>query len=1329
MAIASKVMDFLKETVTPFVQTGADVSNAIGNTEARIGTDVGLNPVGPMTNAQQFGGIPGVGGLASTPDSARQFASNAAQVGVSVLAPTIAKPAELAAMPLIRGAADVGEQAGGKLLGDVGAQVGKQVFKGAVKGAVGGSAVGAAGGVAQAVGTANNPKDLAMDFINGAASGAEQGGVFGMANVKGGATPNEASAVGGPIGQIARIFSNKLKARAGLVSDDNTIDGYNNSQDLVKDYADMISDSDKTAKGGMIQGNSDIGYTRGSEHSPFYRQTYAETGKAPTQQMWQDEAKRQLESGHGAYGASDTYSSLLSRESGGQTLDDQTAQDLANNSDTKQIEKQLTPKVGAVVAKDVAPAVAQANDPNIVKNIVDNDVQQKLQLGVQSTDTVTNPNTGETRDATEFEKMRAQELGVHPQEFVNQQQMQPQATQPLPAPTSTSDINTTQDVQAQEQALSQPQQPNPEEQSLNASGEQLASRETTAQSAPPSFMNAPGESGNSHVGTLGAVTTAHDMLNQGVPVESVVQQYMEQTNSSLKEAQDTVSNLVNNSSVDRSNVNSSLNPRKDEPSFAPTSSKEGAIINSKYAGSKVQAEAAPALKALQGLDEHDLELTRSLRGRNPAEVINQAHDPEAMAQAVSALKDYNDYTQAAGNKLGQDIPYRQNYGLYTPYDKPEETGTNSAQEPLQPGMANPTNAAYTKGRVFNTHEEAINNGYRPKNASALEDLQNDVAMRSRDQSRLALQKGLEDTYGADNVKRINGDQLPAGYHQLLIPNGDHLALPANIADKINTRQMYKYTEGKTGTAMKVYDAGNSIGKESELGGGTFHGFNTLGSFTGDQLLSGNLFKDPAALGKVSKNFFSQGATDKYFENLDNIPSGGIDQTHSVLDGMKASGYDPSKLGQDVPIPGEKGIAGKFAELPGLKQIHEAVFKREIPTMLAEQFRQKTQGLDIFGNAADREKAITIMKSINKPLGTIDHDIDGLTPKQFKVAGRVLLAPGYQEGQMMALYDALTKGGVEGQIARQSVFGKALLFGGLATLGAAAGGNFQGQTPTQVALSIMHKMVNPQFDIAGYNVSTPATPISEIGKPINKLVSSVKGGKNVGQGIASGVEDFANSRAAFLPAQAEELATNQNYEGNAIHGSDYFGRPINAAHDVLNEAEDVSPIPISNAGQVASGQENIGAALANTAGLSTSPQYNLNYAPIAGQTYVQQLEQTPGVPKAQIASDTQFFDLLEQGSKSKTKVTDNAIKAIAAKNPAKAQQLVDNYNQQLVATLTPWIKSGGNQYFDATMSSLLRSAELTYKKANENVSYDVQSNPTAYGVPIQALASSPTSTNQ
>jgi len=79
---------------------------------------------------------------------------------------------------------------------------------------------------------------------------------------------------------------------------------------FINDYSEMIKSMDASARGGDMIPDGSGGYIRTSEHSPFYREFYDQNSKAPTNEDWFNEARRQIEDGKAAYGASDEYLTL-----------------------------------------------------------------------------------------------------------------------------------------------------------------------------------------------------------------------------------------------------------------------------------------------------------------------------------------------------------------------------------------------------------------------------------------------------------------------------------------------------------------------------------------------------------------------------------------------------------------------------------------------------------------------------------------------------------------------------------------------------------------------------------------------------------------------------------------------------------------------------------------------------------------------------------------------------------------------------------------------------------------------------------------------------------
>lgn len=1202
----SLVLDFLKGIASPFEYLAkADIINPARELLA------GNDPQKNQNALQQTRDTLNLGQSGTNITGAlRKFAGNTAQIGLDVVGGELAGGAVGAV--------------GAEGATGVGASTLAKVGTGIVKGAVGGAAVGGAQGVAQGVGSDQpfSAKNLTMDFLSGAKSGAEFGGV-----------------VGGAIPTVG----------AGI------------------DFA---------------RNATPLGVA-GSVPNP----------------------------------------------AGGLFSDEQLAK-MAKSEDPKEVEKILEPITGPQVAKEAAPGIAADKDVNTVKNQIDNVLAPKIAPAVPSPDqlplTPATPTSNVVTPAQEAQTASTAALnnpslhlpGQNVYAELTPEQQAHLSNETANIPVSEGDIphltgtdilekNGAQKVSQEEIASRSPNAakalagvPNPEQASLDA---------TAPPPEPKSFMNAPGEEPQgTHVNQLAAMTEMHDMLNAGETPSDALQHYRDLTGADPESASRVLQNLMNDSSVDKANINSKANPQSGKVSFpdATPGDKDTAITGGQYAHNKLIEQGRPALGALQGLNEHDQELTRHLKGNNPEDVIAQADDKEQFTKYVEANKNYLDYAQAGGAELGQNLPYRQQYGGSTPYEAPsleEET-------PGQPKAGLPTDASYTKARYFKTHQEALDAGYTPRNASAVDDLVADINKRAGDQSQLALAKGMEQAYPGQ-VKILNQGQIPAGYEALQIPGGKNIFMPSDIARDINNRAVARDASGVLGK----YDSINSTAKNLKLGGGLFHSLNTLGNFLGQQLTSGEMFKNPKALGNVIKGAFSDSAASSRIDELSSTPAGGLDANHSVVDGANATGLMFTKTGVEADVKS----MGKLADLPILKQLHESVFGRQIPLMKLETFAQKTDGLDIFGNAVDREAAIKISKEINQQYGGLNRAIQGLTDKQFKLASRFFLSADYQEGQIRSLVDAFSKGGADGKLAREAVFGKALLFGGLATIGGAAGGEFKNQTPEQVALAIMHKFVNPSFDIAGYKVGLPATQISNVVKPLTQTATAISQGKNP----LTGVENFASSHLAAVPSDVEQVAANKNFAGNAIYGTDYYGRPITPGQTAGNLASAVLPIPAAQGIQTATGNQSTSAAIANTLGLNVTRKNNLNYAPIQGQTYVQAL-QAAGAKSDQLNADTEFFDLLGQGAKGRKQVLNQAETAVKAGDTAKAQQVINDFNKNLLDAIKPWQQEGNTQYLDPQMIQILRTAMLSMKTANSGAKYLTKSNPTSIGVPIDVLAAQP-----
>lgn len=811
-----------------------------------------------------------------------------------------------------------------------------------------------------------------------------------------------------------------------------------------------------------------------------------------------------------------------------------------------------------------------------------------------------------------------------------------------------------------------------------------------------------------HISALDARQSAADILNQGGTVDEAMNEFFTKGGMNLGEAKQAMHELMQPGGagiVDRSKVNASLNPQYDKVAdnfgTAKLGDNERPVLNSQVAHNQVMRLGNSALEEMDKLKPEDLKLVDYLANSDPKEIVAQASDKVQMQKVIDTLKTYNDYTQAAGAHLGQDIPYRQNYGVRRQYD-PSPEGQAAMQAAKAKLAQSP---GYTKGQFFKNYDEAAQFGLQRANENAMQDLASDMNQRSSNLSQLSLAKSLEESYPGQ-IKTINSGNIPNGYKQLTIPGGDKFFAPESVASEINKRVRPDEATG----FWKGYDTINSNLKNLKLAGGGFHSVNVLGSYLGQQIASGKIFTPTGArdLGTVIKGTFSDNA---YKSELDRLGQSG-----KLID-ADASGLVYSMGRVQADVGRATGIVGK---IPILNSIHDAIFGRQIPLLKLKIFEQKTEGLSR-NDPVQLEQMTKIAKELNQNFGGINQAIQGLTPKQFKVASRLFLATDYNEGQLMSLRDAFTKGGAEGKLAREVVFGKALLFGGLATAGAVAGGDFANKKPSEVAFDLLHKIVNPKFQIGGYNVGLPTTQVAEVAKPLEDTVKGVQSGHNL-----QGIQNFATSRLAAVPSEGLQLAGNKNYAGQNIYGVDSHGRPISPATTAADVAGTVLPIPFKQTVQTATGEQSLAAGAANVAGLRVTPQYDASRLPVGQQTYLQR-EQLSGAPKEKIDADTSFFSIIQQNSTARKNASSAITKDISKGDMQKAQADATAYNQNLIRALQPWLQTN-KQYMDSTLYGqltsspmapatglgLLRVSGIRYRQQ------DIKRNPTKYGQSITPL---------
>ena len=691
-----------------------------------------------------------------------------------------------------------------------------------------------------------------------------------------------------------------------------------------------------------------------------------------------------------------------------------------------------------------------------------------------------------------------------------------------------------------------------------------------------------------------------------------------------------------------------------------------AFLNADFVANKIKSVGAKAETAVKQLSPNDQKLMQQLQTKGIDAIASKAENPTQLRSAEQALRTYYDTRIAYDHANGIPTPYRQNYlrDLIPPAEKGGQFAATGGSK--APGYILPKENAGATG--------------------VLEGLQRDIAGSSFNHGKLTYAKGLEQAF-PDQISRgqpIVGD---AGVtQQLRTPYGNELFATKDIASGINKREIAPKATG----ALAKYDSANAFVKYAKLSGGAFHAFTEGGNFIGHQIMNGKLFTEPASTGKMFKVAFSDKALRNEVGNL---------AKNGTLDKAQLSGltWTPAEIKADVSITPR----GNVAKYTGLKALHDATFQREIPYAKLKSFEQATKGLDP-NNPVDLASMRSAAKGINQGYGGINRTVEGLTPRQAKIAARGLLATDFTEGKIRTITAAISKGGPEGKIARQIIAGKVLLFAGLATAGGVLAGEYKDKNPTQIAENILGNFINPTFKAGSNIVSFPATHISEFGKPLTPLFKS-------GTNKTSGITDYAKNRLAAIPSEIGQLASNKDYSGNHIYGKETKkagGAPISPAKTALNVASGVLPIPVSQGINTGQGKQSIPAAIANIAGLKVRPD----------QT------QTPAGQKAQTAASTaqeisqlkakppQGYDLRDVGNgkyaytingevKTTSKLTtaQRAIAEDAFKNSGDSQKIIGDtvYRKSTNGSIstTPKIK------YDYSVNS----ATLTQQKGAGDIS--------------------------
>lgn len=811
----------------------------------------------------------------------------------------------------------------------------------------------------------------------------------------------------------------------------------------------------------------------------------------------------------------------------------------------------------------------------------------------------------------------------------------------------------------------------------------------------------------------------HESLATGENVGEAAQRYIDETGASREQTQKAIGDIMNSPDFPKGQVNSKMNPHFEEAkTLVGKATNDDDIINNTGAIHGVVFRGADkAIGEMDKLEPEDLQQVFRLTGHSLNEVLPDVQDKSQFTKVAGLLKEHNDWLQGIeSGLLGGRVPYRGNYGLpllAAPKEGEEIHGIDLsvAGKKLNPSYSLPRNVKDYQGL-----EEA---GYSPLFQDPRDAIAFDAHRRVNNFTDLALRKGFAEAHPNVEVNNRIGAYNGQTFEQIKFHGRNTaISVPQEIAQQFNPRQELL----QTSKAGAIYDNLNSRVKNFKLAGGGFHSLNVSGSYAAQQLASmlrGDVspLRAISDLGTLVKSTFSREAFEQAKAELEA-------KGNNRLVDFDNSGLTTTKSETRADIQ-----QGHLEErIPLLKQIHESIFGRQIPMMKMLIADQKFDqlGLDRH-NPDDLAQMTKISKELNQNFGGINRDIQGFRPQTFKLLARGFLSTDYNEGQIRSLIDSLSKGGQEGKLAREVVFGKAFLFGALATTAGAAGGEFQGMSPKQVALDIMQKVANPEFKVGQYKVGLPTTQVAEVAKPLEQTVQ----GYNYNKSLTEGLQNFATNRLAALPSLGVEVGTNKNYLGQPIRGVDTHGRPISPVSTAVNLASNVLPIPAAQAGQTATGNQSIGAAIANTIGLRVTGQNQTQNLPVEQQTYISTLKQnlpntwTDKQKSEVVDTITNFDSVIKQNAVARRKTDDQINRDIASGNISKARTDANTFNQQLYKALSKSMTPANMQYLTIPINGLKTPYQYltgnTYGYfTNLNPSSRrkiINDNPTKYGLKI------------
>lgn len=519
-----------------------------------------------------------------------------------------------------------------------------------------------------------------------------------------------------------------------------------------------------------------------------------------------------------------------------------------------------------------------------------------------------------------------------------------------------------------------------------------------------------------------------------------------------------------------------------------------------------------------------------LRGHSAESIAEKLpeEDRENFLNYATRVKDIQDYIhEARGISDPYDItPYRQNYGARMHVE-------NDSGKPVDLEDYLGKEESFQKARHFNDYGELEKNtGLKRSTQDFHEDLSKDVVSAQHHIAPHNLYNGLRQAFGDDAVSY--GKRTTEATTEL--KDFPSVFTAPDVAERINSRATYSYDPDAIGTALKGYDKLNASMKNVKLSLGGFHNINEM---------LNQLALNPSGAGSTTRALVDS----QYFRDKMNEWDKNGTMEKALHSGLTLGG-------------GEEGSV--ISKIPGVKQAHDALFGRQIPISKMQVFEKYAKDLDL-SNPGDYDQMRGIARGINNTFGGINRLVDGLSATRMKQLSRVTLAEDYNEGQIRTLLSSISKGGIEGRMARQVVIGRAMI---LATPGIiqAIATHKIGNSPQDIAKFVANQLVNPTVQTPFKTPGGTPKQISLVGGIVNKIDRAVAPGfdKNNPDKLSGLQSELSGNLAPGASAAQEEL-TNKDYYGNKLHGGG-----MNAAEDVGAALNTATPIPFSPAGRALEG---------------------------------------------------------------------------------------------------------------------------------------------------------------